>query len=165
MRHIARLLACGLAVFGMWLSEHSSGLAQEEVPGYSRPYRARDASEDAYRRGELRRRADVAGQVGTIQYVRWLNGLPPTVPHFAPQAVDRAAYYAFGMPEVMSGRSTVFERWPYLPGDIWGFVYDCPAPQSIGQRQIQTGPHRWQSFPVYREVPRVNPVRSGPRSY
>jgi len=50
----------------------------------------------------------------------------------------------------------VFEPWPYVPGDIWGYRYYDGARQSIGQRQVQTAPDRWESFPVY--APPAAPV-------
>ena len=45
----------------------------------------------------------------------------------------------------------VFEPWPYIPGDIYGYSFPPFVRQSIGQRQIQTGPNRWESHPVYPE--------------
>jgi hypothetical protein len=47
------------------------------------------------------------------------------------------------------GSQTVFEPWPYVPGDIWGYTYYSPMRQPIGQQQIQTGENRWESHPVY----------------
>ena len=36
-----------------------------------------------------------------------------------------------------------------MPGDIWGYTYYSPMRQPIGQHQVQTGPNRWESHPVY----------------
>jgi hypothetical protein len=45
---------------------------------------------------------------------------------------------------------SVFQPWPYVPGDIYGYpAYYPPARQPIGQTQVQTGPNRWESHPVY----------------
>lgn len=44
---------------------------------------------------------------------------------------------------------TVFEPWPYIPGDIYGYMLPPRVRQSVGQRQVQTGPNRWESHPVY----------------
>jgi hypothetical protein len=114
-----------------------------------KPYTAFDAGADAYRRGEWRRRGAVARQVGVIQYIRWWNGLPPTVGVARSWPADRATYYAYGGRWGRTGAFGVFERWPYLPGDIWGFSYSAPVPQSVGQRQVQVGPNHWESRPVY----------------
>jgi hypothetical protein len=38
-----------------------------------------------------------------------------------------------------------------VPGDIYGYYFPPYVRQSIGQRQIQTGPNRWESHPVYPE--------------
>ena len=72
-------------------------MTREVVQAYARPFTAADASAQAYRRGEQRRRADVAQQVGVTQYIRWLNGLPLTLPSREVRVpADRAAYYAYG---------------------------------------------------------------------
>lgn len=44
---------------------------------------------------------------------------------------------------------SVFEPWPYVPGDIYGYSFPPYVRQPIGQRQTQTGPNRWESHPVY----------------
>ena len=49
-----------------------------------------------------------------------------------------------------TGPLSVFEPWPYVAGDIWGYrAYYQPARQPIGQVQTQTGPNRWESHPIY----------------
>ncbi len=140
-------------------------MTREVVQAYARPFTAADASAQAYRRGEQRRRADVAQQVGVTQYIRWLNGLPPTLSREVRVPADRAAYYAYGATRDRGWCFGVFEPWPYLPGDIWGFSFDRPVPQSVGQRQIQTGPNRWESHPIYRRSESHPPRPTGPRSY
>ncbi len=139
--------------------------AQEEVVPKSETSVARTAAQDGWLRGELRRRHDVARQVAVIQYVRWLNGLPPTVPLSAPLPPDRASYYAYGGPSLWSLAGGVFEPWPDLQGDIWGFSYDRPVRQSVGQRQVQTGLNRWESFPIYGDRVPPKPKRWGPVDY
>jgi len=48
------------------------------------------------------------------------------------------------------GPMAVFQPWPYVPGNIYGYpAYYQPARQPIGQQQVQTGPNRWESHPVY----------------
>jgi hypothetical protein len=44
-----------------------------------------------------------------------------------------------------------------VPGDIWGYQHIPPSRQSIGQVQMQTGPNRWESRPVYATPPREPP--------
>ncbi len=63
---------------------------------------------------------------------------------------------------------SVFEPWPYVPGDIYGYYFPPLVRQPIGQRQIQTGPNRWESHTVYAEdlepaaQPVVEPGRNTP---
>jgi hypothetical protein len=48
------------------------------------------------------------------------------------------------------GPQTVFEPWPYVPGDIYGYPLGYQAArQPIGRIEAQTGPNRWESHPVY----------------
>lgn len=48
------------------------------------------------------------------------------------------------------GALSVFQPWPYVPANIYGYpAYYQPARQPIGQQQLQTGPNRWESHPVY----------------
>ncbi|MCA9209036.1 MAG: hypothetical protein KDA55_11795 [Planctomycetales bacterium] len=56
-------------------------------------------------------------------------------------------YGAFGS----VGGLGVFEPWPVVPGDIWGYPYVRTVPQPIGRRQVQTGPDTWESYPIYAE--------------
>ena len=56
-----------------------------------------------------------------------------------------------------------FEPWISAPGDIWGYDFLRPIRQPIGQRQIQTGPNRWESHPVFAGEPAVR--RDGPREF
>ena len=41
--------------------------------------------------------------------------------------------------------------WPYGVGRIYGYGYYDAVRQPIGRREVQTGPNRWESFPVYAE--------------
>ncbi len=56
---------------------------------------------------------------------------------------------------------------PGYPSFLWGYPDFYYAPQSIGQRQVQTGPNRWESFPLYQEpIPFPPPPGiSGPREF
>jgi hypothetical protein len=65
--------------------------------------------------------------------------------------------YAYGGGSLWGGYNqgwadawAVFQPWPYVPGNIYGYpAYYQPARQPIGQQQLQTGPNSWESHPVY----------------
>jgi hypothetical protein len=83
-----------------------------------------DAAADAYNAEEGRRRAEIDSQLGLnnrMRYQSWYGSL----------------------------YRGVFEPWPMVPGDIWGYPILSPVRQSIGQRSYQAGPNRWISEPVY----------------
>ncbi len=42
-----------------------------------------------------------------------------------------------------------YDSWPYARGRIFGYGFYDPVPQPIGRKEIQTGPNRWESFPIY----------------
>ncbi len=99
---------------------------------------------------EVRRRANIQHQINLRNYLRsyrW-DGF-------------RASQYAFPPPPP-AGFRPVFETWPVVPGDLWGFGWYESEPQPVRQQQIQTGPNRWESFPVYR-YPQL-PSRLPPRT-
>ena len=50
--------------------------------------------------------------------------------------------------------------WPYGVGRIYGYGFYDAVRQPIGRREVQTGPNRWESFPVYAEdlLPDASPV-------
>ena len=55
-----------------------------------------------------------------------------------------------GYGQSWAGPLAVFSPWPYVPGNIYGYpAYYQPARQPIGQQQLQAGPNRWESHPVY----------------
>jgi hypothetical protein len=121
------------------------------------------ASADAYRRAEARRRYEVAQHAGTIDYIQWLNGA--YVPRAYPFPADRADYYGYFGRSRRSAALGVFERWPYLPGDIWGFSYR-PSPVGSTVRGAPFGKRRAEaqdSLPD--ESPSPEAIRRGPVSY
>jgi len=81
-------------------------------------------------------------------------------------AFQRSDIYAYpqqaGFPPAHAGN--VFEPWPYVPGDVWGYRYYDGARQPIGQHQVQTAPDRWESYPVYPEdlIQRPSPLSPPP---
>ncbi len=127
-------------------------------------YTAFDAMNESYQRADAGRRWAVGRQIALIQDQRRWNGLPPTVP-MVRTGPDRVSFYAYGYNWDLPDCRPVFEPWPYVPGDIWGYRFDDPAPQPVDRRQIQTGPSRWESHPVYPERQKVQPRSSGPRAY
>ena len=133
----------------------------------ARPYDGVQAGYDAYQLGEERRQRDVGQQIYLHDRMRaWTTplatygyGYGPYPSTYGIAPASRAYAYAYGnSPERyypgygsrFAGRPlTVFEPWPYVPGDIWGDFYTPPLRQPVAQAQSQTGPNRWESHPVY----------------
>jgi hypothetical protein len=106
--------------------------------------------ERSFAMAEERRQAGIADQLAMNDVMR--------VRSYAYSPVGGAVYYgpfisadaAYAItPRAYAGG--IFEPWPYVAGDIWGYPYVSSVRQPIGQRQLQTGPNRWESFPVYQE--------------
>jgi hypothetical protein len=149
--------------------------AQETATGV-RPYDGIQAGYDAYQLGEERRRANIAYQLYLNDQLKYWSGIPTsrgeTIYYGAGAGNFAAGFYGNAVPLVppanlaytyaygrfgprgwraagLSGPRTVFEPWPYVPGDIYGYMYYSPMRQPIGQQQTQTGENRWESHPVY----------------
>jgi hypothetical protein len=104
---------------------------------------------------ESRRQSLIAEQLALTEIGRWrsyASGAGGVVFYRAPLSLEAAYGIA---PRYPAGG--VFEPWPYVPGDIWGYPYVSRVRQPIGQRQMQTGPNRWESFPIYEEDLAVEP--------
>lgn len=142
--------------------------------GLGTPLVAQDGREDvAVQRGvisptydkflyhEQRRREAINRQLGTIEDMRWLSGLPPIwhdqIPYRRAAGLDElyaAGWGGFWYQPTWRpiGHPRIFEAWPFVPADLWGYRRDdAQVRQSVGQVQIQTGPRRWESRPVYAE--------------
>jgi hypothetical protein len=141
----------------------------QEVP----PYDGLRAGEDAYQAADQQRRKRLDDQLFINNAMRAsYGGLPARgsvtwygnagLGYSRPLGIDYA--YAYSSERLLGwrGRSlyierywspplSVFEPWPYVPGDIYGYYFPPYVRQPIGQRQIQTGPTRWESHPVYPE--------------
>jgi hypothetical protein len=129
----------------------SSGSGEEWSPYY--PGEAGSEVNSA----ELERQAAVRRQVQLNDAMRWRAGLPPANGVFYyPFPGNLESVYGYG-PSHPFGPN-VFTPWPYVPGDIWGYRHVPPSRQSIGQVEIQTGPNRWESRPVYAMPPREAPA-------
>ena len=120
-------------LLGCALSSTVSTSSADEPP---RPYDALRAGADAAARHEARRLSAIRMQLDTIGLMKWNAGLPP-------RNYDRFYYYGVG---------------PWLTRIPFASI----ARQSIGQRQVQTGPNRWESYPVYPETPFLQPSNALP---
>ncbi len=157
------------AVASCWLS---ISVAQAAEP--PEPYDALTAGRDAYYYHEARRRQAIATQLATIDRMKWFAGFPAggiaiapgygqTIYYRDPPSLDyiyatgRSSVYTRYPNRAWPGLPDVFEPWPLVPGDIWGYPYYDAVPQPIGQRQVQTGPKQWESHPVY-----ATPIDAGP---
>ncbi len=130
-------------------------------------YTGRDASAAAYRRSEWKRRVEVARHVGTIEYVRWLSGRRVYASSAIPYPANRAAFYGYGGRFGRSPVTRVFEPWPYLPGDIWGFTYRPAVAPSTKKPPVTPAPTA--TVPTRptaaEEVAEPELIRHGPVSY
>jgi hypothetical protein len=153
-----------------------------------RPYDGIQAGLDAYRLAEERRRSDFQQQLDLNADLRGWSGLPrPSGETMWYQNALRPSHdgnldamygYGYGSPSgfsrfgfgfsassfgggIDSGRpQTLFEPWPYVPGDVWGYNYFTPWRQPVGRWEGQTGPNRWESHPIY--DPPITPYRASP---
>jgi hypothetical protein len=143
--------------------------------GQQIPYDGIQAGLDAFRLAEEKRRADLAEQLFLNDQLKYWSGLPTSrgetiyyghggpgysaygyaTPVLPPANLDYT--YAYGdrrswgpaRQRGWRGPLTVFEPWPYVPGNIYGYQYYSPVRQPVAQWQGQTGPNRWESHPVY----------------
>jgi hypothetical protein len=127
------------------------------------------AGQEAYQQAEAERRAAVGAQVELNQILRsrvaWPSPYGETI-YYAPPGYSvvggyRTAYGtgltmhpAYGYsPQSYLGATAAFGPGSYIPYPSL-FAWSSPPPplrQPIGQRQVQTGPRRWESFPIYAE--------------
>jgi hypothetical protein len=170
-------------VFVVLVAVHALAPAQQP-----RPYDGIQAGLDAYRLGEERRRSDFQQQLDLNSDLRAWSGLPrlsgetmwyqnalrPSLDgnldamygygYGSPTAYNRFGYgdsgTSYGGGIYTGGPPTVFEPWPYVPGDIWGYNYFTPWRQPVGRWEGQTGPNRWESHPIY--DPPITPYRASP---
>lgn len=160
----------------VWLSLAGIAAAQDAPP-----YGGLEAATDSLAPHEAQRQDNINRQLQTIDQLQWWRGLPPRgagvyVERYPPSldyiyVTGRRGLFGGYRERVYFGTSDIFTPWPYVPGDIWSPIDDRSVRQPIGQRQIQTGPNRWESHPVYAEPIRpplrleAPPVPSGPREF
>lgn len=178
MKLAAQLLAVAL----FCVAPATAVLAQQTFR--PRPYDGIQAGLDAYRLAEERRRSDVQEQLNLNDDLRAWSGLPPSTGEaffyrgaLRPTYANLDAIYGYGYGLGFSSpyanwrigyRSwpyspqplAVFEPWPYVAGDIWGYPYTTPWRQPVGRWEGQTGPNRWESHPIY--DPPITPYRASP---
>lgn len=139
-----------------------------------RPYDGIQAGFDAYQLGEEKRQANVGQQLYLNDLSRarltplatYGYGNRPFASSFGIVPASTEYAYAYGnspLPFGISGNAgsrplSVFEPWPYVPGDIWGDLYFPRLRQPVAQVQSQTGPNRWESHPVYDPSLATRPV-------
>ena len=104
-----------------------------------------DPAAEAYARGEAERQDAVRRQVELNDWLRWRAGFPPA---------NGVFYYP--------GFSPLDD--PFATGWLWsrGFGYGAASRQPVGQVQVQTGPNRWESYPVYAPAAEAPPPDFGP---
>lgn len=137
-------------------------------------YSGIDAGLEAYRAAEERRQAQIRQQLQTNDSLRFWGGVPTsrgdvlyyryTSPIYGPgyrvtttysRRPSRAGYWNgldpyWGERYQSSYYAPVVGYNSYLaPADPVGAYYSNPVRQPIGQRQVQTGPNRWESYPIY----------------
>ena len=135
-----------------------SGAAAKGQAPSGRPYDGIQAGLDAFHLAEEQRQMAVATQLATNAQMQAWSGLPLAAgtttyygfPGRSAVVMDLDFAYGFAYRRFVPGpRLSVFEPWPVIPGDIYGFVVTPPVRQPVGQWQGQTGPRRWESHPVY----------------
>jgi hypothetical protein len=105
--------------------------------------------QEAYAAAEADRQAAVQRQVQLNDALRWRAGVPPA---------NGVFYYPF-----LPSLDPFFAPGPFFPGEMWGYRYIPPSRQPIGRVEIQTGPNRWESRPLYATpAPVVSPPLPGP---
>lgn len=126
------------------------------------------AGAEAAARGEDQRLQATARQLETVDSLSWWAGIPPRpgapLPWSNPPMLDyiyatnRWTTSNFFGPPRWAGPPRMFEPWPVVPGDIWGYRYVQLADQPVGFFSGQTGPNRWEYRPIYaREALEVAP--------
>jgi len=108
---------------------------------------------EAYNWHEGARRDAVSRQLGTIGELKWYSGLDrwATAGDYFDVAPSLDAIYAEGVPRRFgpADHGDIFEPWPAVPGDIWGYPHYESVRQPLGHRSIRTGPDRWEYHPIY----------------
>lgn len=104
---------------------------------------------------EQDRQATIARQIALIDQIRFWGGLPDR------RVYDQPGASAAGQPPIAARYASSarqwpgplyggwFEPWPLVPGDIYGYRFDRPARQPIGNRITPNGRGGYIYRPVY----------------
>jgi len=117
----------------------SIAAAQDAAPP-TRPYDGIQAGLDAFRLAEEKRQGAASQQLFLNDQLKYWSGIPTSR--------GETIYYGYASPAAFPAYG--FGA-PVMPGYIYGYPYYpfVPFRQSIGQQQVQTGPNRWESHPIY----------------
>jgi hypothetical protein len=128
------------------------------------------AGQEAYQQAEAERRAAAGAQVELNHIMRsrvpWSSPYGDTIYYAPPAYAGGPGYSALGtnitmhrpygyQPQSYLGATAMYGPGTYIPYPSL-FAYAYPPPvirQPIGQRQVQTGPRRWESYPIYGDEP------------
>ncbi len=120
------------------------------------------AGREAYWYFESQRQTNVQRQLGLIDTMRWLNGLPNRYTGLR-NSPSLAAIYS-GATEGLVPGGYVFEPWPYVPGDIYGFQWDDLGSQPVGNDIVFDGPNRYSYRNTYSSQPVATPPVAAPQN-
>jgi hypothetical protein len=166
-------VAMGLAVMVVADAAHGSDApsspAQSEVPSR---YDSLDAGRDAHFRGAQERLDAIGRQIETNEQLAWRAGQPTLYPY-----VPLDAVYAYGPRRAYRGAGAVpwlmprygypampylgvFEPWPLVPGEVYGYPYVARVPQPVGHQVVVIGPGAYIYRPIYAlpALPSVSPA-------
>ncbi len=129
------------------------------------------AGAQAYALAEAGRQAALAAQFDAIHVARWLGGLPPlgaagtpwaASPRLSgawlPSAGTASLEYLYAHPDGAGPRTaspwprSVFEPWPIVPGDLYGWPYDGWIAQPLGHRIVCHSANAYTDEPVFEPV-------------
>jgi len=156
-------------------------------PQFPNTYGPLDASRDAYERTERERRKAIDRQLQLNEDMVWYS-TPPGYDRYPPsldtiyayprgfrgrRAVRRGLersygrwYYGYpGYAYPQHAQWGVFEPWPFVPGDIYGYPYIDRVEQPLGHKVIRTGPNSYIYRPVYEsDLKKQSPTHAPPRA-
>ncbi len=154
---VVRILAGMVCVASIVLIPHATILAAEAKPPgeprFPKKYDALDAARDAQQYAERQRRAAINRQLEVIRDVQEYSAAVRASAWRYPYSVD----YRYAYPGRRAARRAwsrhgypgVFEPWPLVPGDIYGYPYTPRVEQPLGHKVIETGPNSYIYRPVY----------------
>lgn len=142
--------------------EQSSAASAGPNRANSSFYGPLQAGQQAYQHAEAERRAALAQQLETISRMAWwdsrLRGprTPPSLESFyAYPGASRTTWYGTRTDYPTSAvyrdyrRWDVFEPWPLVAGDIFGYPQVDRVAQPVGHEIVDTGPNSYVYRPIY----------------